>query len=84
MKVVAGVTLAGWASLIVAVLFVGSVQLICLGILGSYLGRVYDEVKGRPIYVVQEHQSGLTGRAEARVSMPAETAAESAVPRGLS
>jgi polyisoprenyl-phosphate glycosyltransferase len=42
----------GQASTLVAVLFLGGVQLMSLGILGEYLGRVYDEVKGRPLYVV--------------------------------
>ncbi len=44
----------GWASTIVAVLFLGGVQLMSLGILGEYLGRVYDEVKGRPLYLIRE------------------------------
>lgn len=44
----------GWASTIVAVLFLGGVQLMSLGILGEYLGRVYDEVKGRPLYLISE------------------------------
>jgi len=42
----------GWASTIVVVLFLGGVQLMSLGILGEYLGRVYDEVKGRPLYLI--------------------------------
>src|ERR1700729_568003 len=44
----------GWASTIVAVLFLGGVQLMSLGILGEYLGRVYDEVKGRPLYLISK------------------------------
>jgi dolichol-phosphate mannosyltransferase len=46
--------LLGQATTLVVVLFLGSVQLISLGIIGEYLGRIYDEVKGRPLYLVQE------------------------------
>ena len=55
----------GWASLFVAVLFMGGVQLVSLGILGEYLGRIYTEVKRRPLYVVQD-----------RLGFPAHKAAE--------
>jgi len=46
--------LLGQATTLVAVLFLGSVQLISLGIIGEYLGRIYDEVKGRPLYLIQQ------------------------------
>jgi glycosyltransferase involved in cell wall biosynthesis len=44
----------GQATTLVMVLFLGSIQLISLGIVGEYLGRIYDEVRGRPLYVVNE------------------------------
>jgi polyisoprenyl-phosphate glycosyltransferase len=44
----------GWASTMVAVLFMGGVQLLTIGILGAYIARIYDETKNRPLYVVKE------------------------------
>jgi len=44
----------GFTTTILCVLFLGGVQLICTGILGEYIGRVYEEIKQRPLYVVQE------------------------------
>ncbi len=47
-------TVQGWTSVIVVVLFLGGVQLLSLGIIGQYVGRIFDEVKGRPLYVIEE------------------------------
>jgi glycosyltransferase involved in cell wall biosynthesis len=47
-------TTSGWTSMLVVVLFMGGVQLMSIGLLGAYIARVYDQVKGRPLYVVRE------------------------------
>jgi polyisoprenyl-phosphate glycosyltransferase len=55
-----GQPVAGWASLIVAILFVGSLQLFVLGIIGEYLGRLFIESKARPLYFVAERTIGAS------------------------
>jgi glycosyltransferase involved in cell wall biosynthesis len=49
-----GIDVPGYESILASVLFLGGVQLLSLGILGDYLGRVFDEVKGRPLFIVRE------------------------------
>ena len=63
--IVWGADVPGFASLIVLVLFFGGIQLITLGIFGEYLGRVYQEAKGRPLYIVSK-QEGLKDRIDAQ------------------
>lgn len=54
MRVVGSHAFYGQASTLIAVLFLGGVQLISLGILGEYIGRLFDQAKGRPLYIVSE------------------------------
>jgi glycosyltransferase involved in cell wall biosynthesis len=49
-----GKTVQGWATIMVGMLFLGGVQLICLGIIGEYIGRIFNETKQRPLYVIEE------------------------------
>ncbi len=49
-----GNPLTGYATILIAVFFFGAVQLVSIGILGEYIGRIYEEVKGRPLYVLAE------------------------------
>ena len=53
-RVLGDTTIQGWTSTVVIVLFLGGIQLLSLGIIGEYIGRIFDEVKQRPQYVVSE------------------------------
>ncbi len=53
-KIIFGDPVAGWASMTSIILFLGGIQLLCIGILGQYLSKTYLETKNRPIYIVRE------------------------------
>lgn len=54
-RLVFGVDVPGYASIVVLLLFIGGLQLLSLGIVGEYLSKVYDQVKNRPVYILKEH-----------------------------
>lgn len=68
-----GTDLKGFPSLIVSIMFFAGVQLISLGVIGEYLGRIYEEVKARPLFLVQD-EIGLEGRVPATASAPTRSA----------
>ena len=60
----------GWTALFISVLFLGGLQLISLGIIGEYVGRIYGETKRRPLYLVQDHlKSGRSEKSEEPTSI---------------
>lgn len=72
----AGSYLPGFGSLTIAILLLGGIQLIALGVIGEYVGRIYDEVKHRPLYIVREERNrpedlGLPPGPVARAGLPA-------------
>ena len=69
LRLITGTALVGQATTLIIVLFLGGVQLISLGIIGEYIGRIYDETKDRPLYVVAEAPED-TGQTDEAVLPP--------------
>jgi glycosyltransferase involved in cell wall biosynthesis len=54
LRIFTNIWVEGWTAIMIASLFLGGVQLLSVGILGEYIGRIYNEVKGRPLYIIDE------------------------------
>jgi glycosyltransferase involved in cell wall biosynthesis len=66
---VLGVDVPGWSTLVAGMMFLAGVQLLSIGVLGEYIGRIFDEVKQRPVYLVS-HESGQATATQAAVKPP--------------
>jgi glycosyltransferase involved in cell wall biosynthesis len=69
---IGGMYVSGIATVLLAVLLLGGVQLIAIGVIGEYLGRVYDEVKRRPLYVVRDRVNMVAAEPEPELDRSAE------------
>ena len=56
-KLISGAAILGWASTMTSILFLGGIQLIAVGVIGEYIGRIYNEAKGRPAWVVGRYRN---------------------------
>ena len=75
-----GLSIQGWTSLMLVVVVIGAAQMFVLGLMGEYIGRLYNESKRRPLYVVQEVAGGRTG--EGRLGYVADATANKDKPGG--
>jgi dolichol-phosphate mannosyltransferase len=76
-----GQSIQGWTSLMLVVVVLGAVQMFVLALMGEYIGRLYNEAKGRPLYIVQEVAGGAE-RADARLGYLADATANKDKPIG--
>lgn len=60
---ITGHTIVGWTSMMCVICFIGGIQLLCLGVIGEYIGKIYLETKQRPKYIIEQSE-GLDGKAE--------------------
>jgi len=77
----AGRSIQGWTSLMLVVVIIGAVQMFVLALMGEYIGRLYNEAKRRPLYIVQEI-AGRTDRPDVRLGYVADATANSDSPGG--
>ena len=71
-----GKSVPGYPSLVVGLMVLGGVQLVMIGVMGEYIGKILSEIKARPVYFVAEHSVKTADGSERETVQPARTAAE--------
>ena len=69
--ILGGELIPGWTSLMSAITIFGTIQLLLFGVFGEYLGRVYEQVKNRPLYIIQDIQRASEIKVEPQPKPPA-------------
>ncbi|MCM1038859.1 MAG: glycosyltransferase family 2 protein [Ruminococcus sp.] len=69
---ITGHTIVGWASMVCVICFVSGIQLLCLGVIGEYIGKIYLETKQRPKYIIEQKEGLGGGKAETADKQTAE------------
>jgi dolichol-phosphate mannosyltransferase len=83
LKIFGGFAVPGWASLVVVTSFLGGVQLMVIGVMGEYVGRIYEEVRHRPLYVVRDSLGVGDARTEQPLAATDELVSRAAVRAGI-
>jgi polyisoprenyl-phosphate glycosyltransferase len=78
---IAGRSIQGWTSLMLVVVILGAIQMFVLALMGEYIGRLYNEAKRRPLYIVQE-VAGMAEPKSARLGYLADATANNDKPGG--
>jgi len=68
-RLISGAAILGWASTMTSILFLGGIQLIAVGVIGEYIGRIYNEAKGRPAWIVSRYRNLTVPPSEATRSL---------------
>ena len=63
-KILFGDAVTGHASLVSIITFIGGIQLLALGIIGEYIGRIFNETKNRPLYIVKDRHDSMYSRTD--------------------